>query len=142
MQKNIYEIFEEFEKAKTKNDKINTLKQNDSYALKQVLKASFDKNIKFNITKVPYYKPSDAPIGMGYTSIAQELKRVYLFETNNPKRNPNLTKERTEQILVQILENLEAKEATVFINMLLQNQKVKGLTKQIVQETFPNLIED
>lgn len=140
MKKNIHEIFEEFEQASSRKDKIAVLQKNDSYALRQVLKGSFDPKIEFIIEKVPYYSPSDAPIGMGYTTISQELKRVYLFQKDNPKRDPNLSKERVEVILIQILENLEAKEAVVFMNMLLKKQKVKGLTDKIVQEAFPGLI--
>jgi len=140
MKKNIHEIFEEFEQASSRKDKIAVLQKNDSYALRQVLKGSFDPKIEFIIEKVPYYSPSDAPIGLGYTTISQELKRVYLFQKDNPKRDPNLSKERVEVILIQILENLEAKEAVVFMNMLLKKQKVKGLTDKIVQEAFPGLI--
>ena len=140
MKKNIHEIFEEFEQASSRKDKIAVLQKNDSYALRQVLKGSFDPKIEFIIEKVPYYSPSDAPIGLGYTTISQELKRVYLFQKDNPKRDPNLSKERVEVILIQMLENLEAKEAVVFMNMLLKKQKVKGLTDKIVQEAFPGLI--
>jgi hypothetical protein len=140
MKKNIHEIFEEFEQASSRKDKIAVLQKNDSYELRQVLKGSFDPKIEFIIEKVPYYSPSDAPIGLGYTTISQELKRAYLFQKDNPKRDPNLSKERVEVILIQILENLEAKEAVVFMNMLLKKQKVKGLTDKIVQEAFPGLI--
>ena len=140
MKKNVHEIFEEFEQASSRKDKIAVLQKNDSYALRQVLKGSFDPKIEFIIEKVPYYSPSDAPIGLGYTTISQELKRVYLFQKDNPKRDPNLSKERVEVILIQMLENLEAKEAVVFMNMLLKKQKVKGLTDKIVQEAFPGLI--
>jgi len=140
MKKNIHEIFEEFEQASSRKDKIAVLQKNDSYELRQVLKGSFDPKIEFIIEKVPYYSPSDAPIGLGYTTISQELKRVYLFQKDNPKRDPNLSKERVEVILIQMLENLEAKEAVVFMNMLLKKQKVKGLTDKIVQEAFPGLI--
>ena len=100
--KNIYEIFEEFEKAPAKKDKIEVLRRNGNYALKSVLKGTFDPNINFFTDKVPYYKPSDAPPGLGYTSIHQELGRVYLFESNNPRVAPNLTDKRKEQILIQI----------------------------------------
>jgi hypothetical protein len=138
--KNIYEIFEEFEKAPTKQDKINILRRNSNYALKSVLKGSFDPNVTFSIDKVPYYKPSDAPPGLGYTSIHQELGRVYLFEANNPRVAPTLTDKRKEQLLIQILEALEKKEAEVFMNMILKKQKVKGLNADIVKEAFPDLI--
>lgn len=138
--KNVYEIFNEFENAPTKQDKINVLRQNSGWALKNVLKGTFDPNIKFIFEQAPQYKRSDAPVGLGYSSIHQELGRVYLFEVNNPKVNPSLTMKRKEQILIQILEVLEAKESDIFMNMLLKKQKVKGLTYAIVKEAFPDLL--
>jgi len=137
--KNIYEIFDEFEKASNKEERINVLRQNRNYALRSVLKGTYDKNVVFSIDKVPLYKPSDAPPGLGYTSINMELGRAYLFEANNPRVSPNLTKERKEQILIQILEALEKREAEVFMNMILKKQKVKGLNAEIVKEAFPDL---
>lgn len=138
--KNIYEIFDEYEKAETIDDKINVLRSNESYALRNVLQGTFDRNIKFSIKTIPNYKISDAPPGLGYTSIHVELGRIYIFEENNPKVSPNLSLERKNQILIQILESLEAREAEVFANMLLKKQNVKGLTYAIVKQAFPDLI--
>jgi hypothetical protein len=138
--KNIYEIFAEFEAAPSKADRVNVLQRNSNYALKSVLKGTFDPNVQFAITKVPLYKPSDAPPGLGYTSIHQELGRAYLFEANNPRVSPNLSYKRKEEILIQILEALEKREAEVFMNMLLKKQKVKGLTAAVVEEAFPGLL--
>lgn len=136
----IYEIFDEFEKASKKEEKINILRNNSTYALREILRGTFNPNIKFTVERVPYYKPSDAPAGMGYTSINQELGRAYLFEENNPRVDPNLSQDRKEKILTQILEALEKREAEVFMNMLLKKQKVKGLDAKIVKEAFPDLI--
>lgn len=138
--KNVYEIFDEFEKAPNRESKIAVLRNNNGWALKNILKGSFDPNIKFIFEEAPKYKPSDSPPGMGYSSIHKELDRVYLFEVNNPKTSPNLSLKRKEQILIQILEVLEAKEAEIFMNMLLKKQKVKGLTPAIVKEAFPDLL--
>jgi hypothetical protein len=138
--KNIYEIFSEYENAKTNTERIEVLRRNNNYALRSVLKGTYDSNVVFTIDKVPYYKPSDAPPGLGYTSIHQELDRTYLFEADNPRVAPNLTKERKEQILIQILEALEKQEAEVYMNMLLKKQKVNGLNAEIVREAFPDLI--
>ena len=138
--KNIYEIFDEFEKAPSKQDKINVLRNNASYALKSVLKGTFSPNVAFTIDRVPYYNPSDSPPGLGYTNITQELGRAYLFEANNPKVDPNLSPARKEKILIQILEALEKREAEVFMNMLLKKQKVKGLDAKIVKEAFPDIL--
>jgi hypothetical protein len=104
------------------------------------LKGTFHPNVEFVIDQVPYYKPGDSPPGLSYSSIRQELGRTYIFEKNNPKVAPGLTKDRKIQILTQILEVLEAKEAEVFMNMILKKQKVKGLTYEIVKEAFPDLL--
>ena len=140
MMKNLYEVFNEFEKAKTTKEKVEILQKNTSYALKNVLEGTFSPNITFCFKKIPDYKPSDAPVGLGYTSIHQELSRVYLFQENNPKVDPNLSYRRKEEILIQILESLEAKEAKIFADMLLKKQHVKGLTPSVVKQAFPDLI--
>jgi hypothetical protein len=103
------------------------------------LKGTYDPNVKFTIDRVPLYKPSDAPIGLGYTNIHTELDRVYLFEVNNPRTSTNLSDKRKEQILIQMLEAMEKREAEVFMNMLLKKQKVKELNAEVVKEAFPNL---
>lgn len=138
--KNIYEIFDEFEQRTKKSDKIAVLKFNQNYALKNILKGNFDPNVQFIFDKPVEYKPSDAPAGLGYSSIHQELGRAYLFERNNPRTDPNLSFERKKQILAQILESLEKREAEVYQAMILKKLKVKGLTYDVVKEAFPDLL--
>lgn len=140
MKKSVYEVFDEFEEALTDEERIDVLQMNDGFALRMVLKGTFDPTIQFVIDRVPYYKPSDAPPGMGYTTIHSELNRVYLFQKDHPRVDPNLSLERREKILIQMLEAMEAREAEVFMNMILKKQKVNGLTAQIVAEAFPDLL--
>jgi hypothetical protein len=138
--KNMYELFDEFEKAPNKEAKIAVLRNDNRQILKNVLQGAYHPAIKFLIKKKPKYTRSDSPPGMGYTSIETEFKRVYLFVEGAKKADPNLTMVRREQILIQILEALEAKEADVFMNMLLKDLKVKGLTPKIIEEAFPGLL--
>jgi len=138
--KNIYEVLEEFSAAETEAEKIKSLQENGSHALLCVLRGMFSPNIEYVIEDIPPYNPSDAPPGMGYTSLAVEINRMYLFEANNPKVAPNLSLERKKQLLIQILENLEAKEAEVVISLLKKKSPVKGLTKSIVEKAFPQLL--
>lgn len=142
MAKNLYEIFEEFESKTKREDKLAVLRLNNSYALQCVLRGTFDSRIKYLITEIPKYRPSDSPIGMGYSSIALELDRIYLLEQNHPKASPNLTQKKREQILIQMLESLEAKEAEIFAGMIMKRLPVKGLTYKLVQEAFPGLLPD
>ena len=45
MMKAIYEVFDEFEKAESVDDKIAVLRNNSSYALRNILQGTFDKKI-------------------------------------------------------------------------------------------------
>lgn len=137
--KQIYEVFEEFEKAKSKAEKIAVLKKNDSYALRQVLIGAFNPKVEFVVDKIPYYKPEQVPPGMGYSTIQAELDRIYLLVKAHPRVSESLSQERKEQILIQMLEALEAKEAVVFMNMILKNLKIKGLDEKITKEAFPDI---
>lgn len=139
MTKNIHEVFEELEAAPHKEAAKAILFYNMTPGLKGVLRANFHPGIKFVINEVPPYRESDAPIGMGQTSIHKEINRVYIFEQNNPRVDPNLTLERKKLILVQILEALEAKEAKIFADMLLKRIKVKHLNKKMIEEVFPDI---
>lgn len=138
--KQIYEIFEEFEKAKGKKEKIEVLQKNDNFALRTVLQAAFHPRVEFMVDKIPYYKPEQVPPGMGYSTIIQELDRLYLLIKGHPRCPETLTQERREQILIQMLEALEGKESVVFMNMILKNLKIKGLDEKIVTEAFPNIL--
>ena len=138
--KNIYEVFDDFAKLKTRAEKIDLLRSDRRRVLKDVLQGAFSPNIQFVFDKPVEYKPSDAPPGLGYTSIEQELKRIYLFIKDHPRVAPELTQQRKEHILIQILEALESREAEVYMNMILKDLKVKGLDEKLVREAFPGLI--
>lgn len=139
MYKNVYEVFQEFETRSNKEEKINVLRSNGNFALRTILQGTFNPNIKFAID-APEYKPSDAPIGMGYTHLMDICQRLYLFEVGNQKSPPELTNERRKQILIQMLESLEAKEAEILVGMFHKKLPVKGLNSAIVKESFPDLI--
>jgi hypothetical protein len=137
--KNIHEIVTEVQNAKTIEDKMAVLWYNKSYALKSVLKGIYDPNVRFCFESIPPYKQSDAPIGLGYTTINTELGRAYIFEVGNPRTDPNLKHNRKIQILIQMLEAMEAKEAEIFCQMLLK-KPIPGITAEMVHRTFPDIL--
>jgi len=135
----MYEILEEVEQRESKDDRIAVLRCNANKTLKTLLQYTFDPNVRFDVT-VPEYKVSQAPVGLGYNSIHEELARVYLFQENHPRRPQNLTDKRKKEILTQMLEAMEAKEADIFASMILKKSKYKGLTYDVVKEAFPELL--
>lgn len=140
MKQNIYEIFRDFERAPDKASKIAVLQKNKRNTLLDVLQGAFHPEIKYLIKSKPSYRKSDAPPGMGYSSIDVEMKRVYLFVEGSNKAPKTLTDIRRQHILIQILEALEESEAEVFMNMILKDLKIKGLTYNLVKEAFPGLL--
>ena len=140
--KNIYEVFDDFKKAKTKEERLEILRKNDSWALKNVLLGTFHPSVKYVINKIPKYKSETAPAGLAYNHMTDALGKVYLFVEDHPKVSPNLTMQRKEQLLIQLLESLEKNEAEVFCNMLKKDLKIPHLTAKLANEAFPGLLPE
>ena len=49
----------------------------------------------------------------------------------------NVSEERKEQILLQILESLEPREAEIILGVFQKDLGVKGLTPDLIREAFP-----
>ena len=140
--KNIYEVFDDFKKAKTKEERLAVLRNNDSWALKNVLLGTFHPSVKYVINKIPKYKSETAPAGLAYNHMTDALSKVYLFVEGHPKVSPDLKMQRKEQLLIQILESLEKNEAEVFTNMLKKDLKIPHLTAKLANEAFPGLLPE
>src|SRR6185503_18891012 len=123
--KNVWEILEDFKNAPPQL-KEQVLAENGTPLFKTVLQGAYRPDIQFVIKELPPYIKSDAPPGLGYTTIAQEMHRIYLFVEGSKKADPNLSLERKRAILIQMLEAMEPKEAEVFANMITKDLKVPG----------------
>lgn len=138
---NVYEVLDKFESAETKDEKKNVLLSHSNSTFLEVLKNTFHPDVKFVFSKTPKkYIPSSSPPGLSQSSMNQEIKKCYLFMENHPNVSQNLTVEKKEILLIQVLESLEDREADVYMKMLGKNLKTKGLTYKLVKEVFPNLI--
>lgn len=139
--KNVYEVFNEFKMATSKQERIDVLRRNDSWALRNILIGTLSPAIKFN-TDVPKYQNVDVPPGMSYETMTGALNRAYLFEAGNPKAPPALTDKRRTELLIQLLESLEPNEAEVFANMIKKDIKVPHLTAKLANEAFPGILPE
>ena len=88
------EVLDKVHKAKTKSQKINILKENDSEALRMIIKSSFDPRIVWALPEgaVPY-KPNDVPEGTEHTLLSQEARRLYHFIQGADNVTPRAQKE-------------------------------------------------
>jgi len=139
----ISEVFDKFEKAETDADRINVLRANNTKTLRKILACAFNPNIQFTTEgRWPNWKPSDAPAGVTYSDLHREFDRMYLFITNHPKRPPSLSEKRSNELLVQMLEIMPQGDAVVLLNMMGKNLKIKGLTQEIAEAAFPNVLNE
>jgi hypothetical protein len=124
----------EFEK---KEDKISALRANQSPAMLQILKYTFDPNIKFLLPKGdPPYNPLefDEP-GRLYV----EARKLYLFIEGG---HPTLNQLKRESLFIALLENINPEDANLILAMKDKKSPLKGLTKNLVSTAFPGLIPD
>ena len=130
------EILDKVHKAKTKDQTVSLLKQNDSEGLRMVIKSSFDPKIEWAIPEgeVPY-KPNDVPAGTEHTVLAMESKQLWHFIIGADKGTPQHKK---EQMFIQMLEGLHDSEAKLLIAAKDKriHQVYKGLSTNVVKEAF------
>ena len=132
----LHEILTKVNNAKDKSKKIAVLKENDSVPLRQVLKGAFDPSIKWDLpTGTPPYKENDAPAGTEHTTLYTEARRLWHFVEGADQK---LNKTKKETMFIQMLEGLHADDAEVLMSIKNKNlnNTYKGLTAQMVKETF------
>jgi len=130
------EVLDKVHKAKTKDKKIAILKENDSPALRAIIKSSFDPNIQWVMPEgdVPF-KPNDVPEGTEHTRLNQEYRQLWHYIKGADAKTPQY---RKEQMFVQMLEGLHIDEAKVVCHAKdkVLHQKYKGLSDKVVKEAF------
>ena len=132
----IAEVLTKVNNAKTKDKKIAILKENDSEALRAIIKSSFDPNIQWVMPEgdVPY-KPNEVPEGTEHTRLNQEYRQLWHDIKGADAKTPQF---RKEQMFVQLLEGLHEDEAKVLCHAKdkVLHQKYKGLSDNVVKEAF------
>jgi len=130
------EILDKVHKAKTKDQKVLILKQNNSEGLRMVLKSSFDPKIEWVMPEgeVPF-RANDVPMGTEHTVLAMECKKLWHFIKGADKQTPQHKK---ETMFIQMLEGLHESEAKLLVAAKDKrlHQVYKGLSANVVKEAF------
>ena len=138
--KNIYEVFDEFEEAASKKDKMAVIEKNLSKTLVDVLQYTFHPHFQWTVEDMPEnYKIPDFPAGLSPCQLSTEIRKLYLFQKGHPE-TVNITERKRNELLIQLLESIEPREAEVVIGIFKKDQGVKGLTYKFVKEAFPQLL--
>lgn len=130
------EILTKVNNAKDKPKKIAVLKQNNSEALRVIIKGAFDPKIEWELPSgTPPYMANEVPKGTEHTYLKQEAKRLWHFVKGADR---NTTRTQKETMFIQMLEGLHKEEAELLINVKDKklNKVYKGLTESVVKEAF------
>lgn len=135
----ISEVLNEASKLTKKEDRIKYLRTNSSPALRDVLRIAFDADVVSLLpTGAPSFERDDAPAGHEFLNLHKGHRRFkYFFK--GPAANET-TALRREGMFLSFIESLNGLEADMVIAAKDKKLKIKGITKALVKETFPNLI--
>ena len=138
MKQYVFEVFEEMNKKPKKADKVKVLKENETWALKDIIRGSMDSTVKWNLpTGAPPYR---AALEQSHAAnLLRENKKFAYFAKGGP--GDELPAYKRENLFIGILEGVHPKDAELVIGMI-NKEKPKGLTRPIVEEAFPGLLRD
>ena len=134
----VYEILEKAAKKRAKKDKIAALQEHNIMPVRDVLQGSFDDRIQWNLPTgpVPYTPNQEGRVPA--TLLKEHLKFKYfvkgLVESNR------LPAVKREKMFIDICESVHPRDAEVIVTMINKKPPMKGITKTLVKEAFPDLI--
>jgi len=135
----VHEVIDQVRKARTKEKKIALLKKHESWALKDILRGTFDSSIEWNLPGgEPPYTPTEAHSAP--TNLLKEHKQFVYFVKGLRESN-RLTPVKRESIFIGLIEGIDPEDAKLVINMI-NKEKPNGITRPVIEEAFPGLLQD
>jgi hypothetical protein len=138
MELEVFEIFHQFSQMKTRKDKIAFLKEKGNIpAVKDVIRGAFDDRLQFIL---PAGKPPYTPNRPESVPSTLRKKHREFGDYVKGARSAQLKQFQIEKQFIQMLEAIHPEDALIVLDMVNKKSPVKGLTKKIAEEAFPNLI--
>lgn len=139
--KNIFEVLDEFEMAESKKDRMAVIEKNLSKTLVQVFELAYHPNYQWLVTEMPdnYKIPNDVLPGITSAQLSNQIRKMYMFRKGDQMAE-KLSPQKRNELLLQILESLEPREAEVIIGIFRKDLGVKGLDYKFIKEAFPQLL--
>jgi hypothetical protein len=135
----ISEVLAEAGKIVLREERIKFLQKNKSPGLTDILRINYDDSIVSVLPLgAPSYKQDDAPKGYEYTILNKAYTQFkYFFK--GPVSN-GMKPLKREGLFLNLLESLNPEEAELLIAAKDKKMKSKGITKRLVNDTFPGLL--
>ena len=135
----VHEVLDAVSKQKTKQKKIDVLRQYDSKALRYCLIWNYDESLKSALPEgeVPY-TPNPSPTPEANSKLASEYRTLYNFIEGG---NYDINNTRREVLFIQLLEALDPSEAEVLC--LVKDKKLAKkyrVSFPVVKEAYPDIV--
>jgi len=139
MRLSIAEVIKKAGDFKSKKDKVEWLRKNDSQPLRTVIKNTYDSTVEFLIPDTPPPWSKNEYEDEAKTLLLREARRLKIFVKGGGYDNLNQIKR--EQLFISLLEDIDNDDAELLANYMISQKPFKGLTKKTIVEAFPDLIE-
>lgn len=134
----IPEILKKANNTKGRDERIKVLRDNESWALKDVLRVMFDQDIVSLLPEgAPPYTADDAPKGHSKSSLYKQHKQFRYFFKGGAK----LPMFKREKLFIDLLESVHPTEAELVIAAKDKEKPYRHITKSLVMDAFPDLIK-
>ena len=135
----VSEVLAEAGKIVIREERIKFLRLNKSPGLTDILRIQYDESIVSVLPLgAPSYKQDDAPKGYEYTILNKAYTQFKYFFKGPVSSGMKPLKR--EGLFLNLLESLNPEEAELLIAAKDKKMKSKGITKRLVNDTFPGLL--
>ena len=135
----VHEVIDKAGKARSKEDKVKVLRQNESWALKDILRGTFETSLEFNLPGgEPPWTPAD-PHNAPSNLLKEHRNFVYLVK--GFRESNRLHPAKREGIFIGLIEGIDPSDAQLVIDMV-NKKKPTGISRPVVEEAFPGLLKD
>ena len=143
----VHEVLELLQKQQTKVEKVNVLKSNETWALKDILRGSIDSTVEWALPagSPPYVanRPESTPSNL----LKQNVKFKYFVKG---VQYVNMKQVKREKLFIEVLESIHPKDAELVVNMVSKPEAKGGwydlgsckITRPMINEAFPDLLQD
>jgi len=133
------EILSTASKLKTKEEKVDFLRRNNSKELRNILLLMYDKSLELDLPEVapPY---TESVINESHGLLYREARKLAYF-VKGRKEGENLPRIRKETLFIQMLEAVDKDDAKLLVRML-EKTPYKELPSSLLVEAFGFTIVD
>lgn len=135
----LFEVMKKVANAKNKAERVDILQKNDHVSIRDYLRCLFDDRIQFLLPGgTPPYTPQEE--GAQPSSWRRQNTKLQYW-VKGIKAAEGLTNIKRESIFINVLESVHPSDAELIVKMINKDNDTKGLTKNVVSDAFPGLIQ-